>query len=264
MIVRVTPGVHWHALDDDEVAGRAYALHRPDNRVFVSVDTWRDDVFALLVAAVVADLPADLHTIVDEADAAELERWSAQGFRPHRREDAYLVPTAPGRTGLDDARLPAGFTVISAAAADLDRLRDLDELLREDVPGSDGWVNDPPEFHQRTFDSRTFDPATYLIAVHDASGQYAGLVRVWKHRTHARLGLIGVRRACRRRGLARALLAAAFRPLHAEGIPEVLAEADADNAASTTLLARIGARRTGGSIELRHPHVAAADRGRAG
>jgi hypothetical protein len=49
--------VPWHALDDDEVAGRAHALRRPDSRVFVSVDTWRDDVFRLPVAALIQDLP---------------------------------------------------------------------------------------------------------------------------------------------------------------------------------------------------------------
>jgi ribosomal protein S18 acetylase RimI-like enzyme len=250
VVVRVVPGVHWHVLDDDEVAGRAHALYRPDNRVFVSVDTWREDVFALLVAAVVEDLPLDLRTIVDTDDPAELDRWSAAGFRPDRREAAYLIPTAAPATGLHAARLPAGFTLISAAAADLDRLRALDELLREDVPGSDGWVNDPEQFAADTFNPALFDPAAYLVAVHDASGHYAGLVRVWGRRQHARLGLIGVRRPCRRRGLARALLAAAFPAVHARGITEVLAEADVSNTASTALLTGIGARRIGGSVEL--------------
>ncbi|MFL6128567.1 MAG: hypothetical protein ACJ73E_05830 [Mycobacteriales bacterium] len=36
-------------------------------------------------------------------------------------------------TGLHDAEIPAGFTVISAEAAEEDRLRTLDELLREDL-----------------------------------------------------------------------------------------------------------------------------------
>jgi ribosomal protein S18 acetylase RimI-like enzyme len=250
VISRVAPGVHWHALDDDEVVGRAYALHRPDNRVYVSVDTWRDDVFAILAAALVQDLRRDLHTLVDEADVDELARWSALGFRAGRREDLYLVPTAPQATGLRDVGLPAGFTAVGADAVDEDRLRTLDELLREDVPGSDGWVNDPDRFHTETFDSIGFDPATYLVAVHEASGEYAGLARIWNHPKYARLGLVGVRRSCRRRGLARALLAAAFQALHARGITDVLAEVDTTNSASTALLTRIGARRTGGSVEL--------------
>lgn len=250
VIVRVTPEVHWHALDDDEVAGRAHALHRPDRRVFVSVDTWREDVFGALVNAVAQDLRRDLYTTVDEADGEQLGRWSSIGFAEHRREDEYLIPIAPQATGLHQAAFPAGFSAISADAADEGRLRALDETLRADVPGSDGWVNDPDQFHEYTFDPRHFDPATYLLAVHDSSGQYAGLARVWNDPDHPRLGLIGVVSSHRRRGLARALLAAAFRPLHARGITHVTAEADITNEPSTALLNRIGARRTGGTIEL--------------
>ncbi|MEN3358650.1 MAG: hypothetical protein V7637_2632 [Mycobacteriales bacterium] len=254
MIVRVAPGVHWHAVDDDEVAGRGYALHRPDNRVFVSVDSWRDDVFAMLVSAVVQDLPIDLHTIVDTDDPGELDRWSAAGFQPHRREHAYLIPTAPQVTGLRGARVPAGFSIVSADPAGADRLRTLDELLREDVPGSDGWVNDPEQFAAETFEPTLFDPALYLVAVHEASGQYAGLVRIWNRRKYARLGLVGVRRPCRRRGLARALLAAAFATLDARGVSDVLAEADATSTAGVALLAGIAAHRVGGSVELLRRH----------
>ncbi len=251
VIVRVTPTVHWHALDDDEVAGRAYALHRPDHRVFVSIDTWREEVFPALAGAVIADLHGDLYTRVDEADAAELARWASVGFDVHRREDEYLLPTAPEATGLGGAAFPPGFWAVSADAADEDRLRTLDEVLRGDVPGSDGWVNDPQQFHDQSFDPRYFDPATYLVAM-DGGGLYVGLVRVGSAPHRGRLGLIGVVSAYRRRGLARALLAAAFAQLHARGISHVTAEADTTNTASAALLATIGARRTGGSVELRY------------
>jgi hypothetical protein len=56
VIARVEVGRHWHALDDDEVVGRGHALHRPDGRVFLSVDTWADDVFHQVVVAMLADL----------------------------------------------------------------------------------------------------------------------------------------------------------------------------------------------------------------
>jgi hypothetical protein len=35
----------WHALDDDVVVGRGYAEHRPDGRLFVSIDAWHDATF---------------------------------------------------------------------------------------------------------------------------------------------------------------------------------------------------------------------------
>src|SRR4051794_4523848 len=85
VIARITPDVHWHALEDDVVVGRGHALHRPDGRVFLSVDTWRDDVFEVLAEAMVADLRRPVYTVVDEDDREVLARWSSRGFLDHRR-----------------------------------------------------------------------------------------------------------------------------------------------------------------------------------
>lgn len=248
VIVRVTPGVHWHALEDDVVVGRGHALHRADGRAFISIDTWADDVFVALAEAITQDLPAPVYTVVADDDREHLGRWSMLGFRDNRREDEYAVPTAPELTGLADAPLPPGFTLISATRADEDRLRSLDQDLRQDVPGYVGWVNQPEEFHRLTFENRFFDPATNLVAVYQ--GEYVGLVRILGLPRQPRLGLVGVRPHYRRRGLARALLSAAMRPLHERGVSTVSAEADESNLASRTLLKAIGAIRTGGAVEL--------------
>jgi hypothetical protein len=56
--------------------------------------------------------------------------------------------------------------------------------------------------------------------------------------------------------VARALLAAAFRPLHDQAVSEVTAEVDLTNAACASLLRKLGARRTGGSAELLRRHRA--------
>jgi GNAT superfamily N-acetyltransferase len=248
VVVRVTDGVHWHALEDDVVVGKGYALHRPDGRVFLSADTWRDDVFEIVAEAMIADLGGPVFTIVDEDDREHLGRWSALGFRDNRREDEFLLPTDPAATGLADAVPPPGYTLVTADAVGEDRLRDLDDRLRHDVPGSAGWVSTAEDFRRDTYDARWFDPATYLVAVHE--GEHAGLARVWRGRRYPRLGLVGVLPPHRRRGLARALLAAAFRPLHERGLGQVTAEADQANAASQALLRSIGATRTGGAIEL--------------
>jgi ribosomal protein S18 acetylase RimI-like enzyme len=245
----------WRALAGAEVIGEANAMLRPDRRWFVSVDTWVADSFLPLVSAVADDLRQDLYTTVDEGDQAELRKWSAAGFTVLRREHHYLIPTAPDRTRLPGAVLPgavlpAGMSLVSADAVDEYGLRLLDEALRHDVPGTDGWINDPQEFREQNFDERRFDPATYLVAVDDASQAFAGFARVWKHPRQPRLGLVGVTPAYRRRGLAKLLLAAVFAPLCERGISEVAAEADAADPAANALLARIGARRVGGSIEL--------------
>lgn len=253
-IVRVTQGAEWHAVEMDEVVGRARALHRPDRRWFVSFDASRADVYETLLRAVDRDLQESLYTTVDEADRAQLQQCMQLGFTVDRREHEYRVPTGPDATGLGDAVVPAGMSILSAADVDVDLLRALDELLREDVPGSDGWVNDPQEFRKYTFDPRHFNAETYLVAVDEVNGDLAGLARVWDDPATPRLGLIGIVAGYRRCGLARSLLAAAFRPLHERGTMEVAAEADADNAASVTLLSSLGARRTGGSVELNRQH----------
>jgi RimJ/RimL family protein N-acetyltransferase len=241
----VAPGRIWHALEDDEVVGRAHVLRRPDGRTFVAVDAWHADVGAELLETVVRAVPGDLYSTTGEDDAVQLALFGLAGFAEVRREDEYVIPVAAG-----DSTAP-GCTLVSARDVGVARLARLDDELRQDVPGSGGWQNDLAEFTERTFDPRLFDPRTYLVAVDDRTGELAGLVRIWRASRVPRLGLIAVRRPYR--GLATALLHAAFRPLAARGVTQVTAEADATNVPSRTLLARFGARRTGGTVELRRP-----------
>ncbi len=104
---------------------------------------------------------------------------------------------------------------------------------------------------------RQFDPATYLVAVEVASGDYVGLARVWKRPGKPRLGLIGVLGPHRQQGLARILLARVFRVLHQRGQAEVAAEIDDTNAPSRALLLPLGAKAVGGFVEFIRPHGAA-------
>jgi ribosomal protein S18 acetylase RimI-like enzyme len=247
MIERVVPNRLWHALDDDQVVGRAHLRRRPDGRAFVAADAWQEPVTRALLDAVAADVPGALYTLAAEDDAGQLALLAAAGYGVVRREDEFVIPIAPALAATAGL-VPAGVTIVSADEKESDRLARLDERLRQDVPGTDGWVNDPAEFRDYTFHEH-FDPRLYLVAVVD--GEYAGLVRVWRGTRVPRLGLVGVLRWHRRRGVARALLHAAFTPLAERGIELVSAEADATNGPSQALLATLGARRTGGSVELR-------------
>ena len=101
----------WHALEDDRVVGRGETSTRPDGRTFLSVDAWHRSVFDRLAAAMLADLPAPLHTIVDEADVELTAGWERAGFTARRREWEYAVPTDPAVTGLG-AVPPPGVTVV--------------------------------------------------------------------------------------------------------------------------------------------------------
>jgi ribosomal protein S18 acetylase RimI-like enzyme len=239
----------WRALDGDLVAGEVSARLRPDNRWFVYFDTWRPDAYPPLADAVARDLGHDLYATLEDAEYEALDACAQAGFAVHRRESYYRIPVDPAVTGLAGAVLPAGLDVLSAAAADITRLRLLDDELRQDVPGSAGWRWDAEEFRAEMFGT-FFDPATYLVAVDRASGQYAGLVRIWRNRAGPRLGLVGVLAGYRRRGVARALLGQAFAVLTARGDTTVAGEADDANVAAVSLLTGLGARRYGGSVEL--------------
>jgi GNAT superfamily N-acetyltransferase len=248
-VSRMRPALTWRALDGDLVAGEASARLRPDNRWFLYFDTWRADAYPPLADAVARDLGRDLYVTLEDAEYDALDACAQAGFAVHRRESYYRIPTDPVVTGLARAVLPAGLDVLSAADADITRLRLLDDALRQDVPGSEGWRWDAEQFRAETF-SPFFDPATYLVAADGTSGEYAGLVRIWRNRAGPRLGLIATLARYRRRGVARALLGQAFAVLAARGDTSVVGEVDDTNVASLSLLTGLGARRYGGNVEL--------------
>ena len=242
----------WRAYDGTVVAGEVSARLRPDNRWFLYFDTWRADAWPPLADAVAGELGRDLYITLDDGEYDALEACEAAGFGVHRRESYYRIPSDPAAAGLAGATLPPGFGVVSAADADLGRLRRLDDALRQDVPGCAGWHWNAEEFRTETF-GRFFDPATYLVAVDLARDQYAGLVRIWPTRGGPRLGLIATLAPYRRCGIARALLAQTFTVLAARGDTSVTGETDDTNAAALALLARLDARRYGGNVELIRP-----------
>jgi len=146
-----------------------------------------------------------MHLSEDRAD--ELRILADAGFMAARRELKVEVDLNEALAAIGDARLPPSVTAISAADAGLDRLRLLDDGLRDDVPGTAGWRSTPAEFTKETFDPPAFNPATYLVAVDERTGEYIGLVRIWMNRSGPRIGMFGVLRAHRRRGITLALLA---------------------------------------------------------
>lgn len=205
---------------------------RPDGRRFV-----RDPDRASLEA-----LGGDVYCTVDES---EIEPLLELGFEAHRREGAFLVPT-----GVRSDPLPEGIEIITLDRADEGSLRLLDDTLRQDVPGTDGWRWDEAAFHEETYESPGADPHAYLVAADAASGEYVGIVRVWMREPVPCLGFVGVRRDYRRRGLGRALVTAVLAEVRRRGIDEVSTEIDDMNVASRALFDGLGAHWTGTSVEL--------------
>jgi len=169
----------------------------------------------------------------------ELAPWLAAGFVEQRRENRYVVPATATRGGDP----PAGISFVTVDNVDADRLRELDDLLRQDVPGTDGWRWAPAEFRDEI---AAADPALYLVAVDDASGEYVGIVRVWG----TRLGFVGVRREFRGRGIASALVDRVFAVLAVREVDKVTTEIDVTNEASRATIEPLGARLVGESVEV--------------
>jgi ribosomal protein S18 acetylase RimI-like enzyme len=212
---------------------------RPDSRCFVHAP---EDLE--LVAA-----GCDVYASTDEADANRLHAFERAGFEVHRRQLELLLPTDPALTGLAGALVPDGFSLARADEVDERRLRLLDDELRQDTPGTDGWRWTAEDFHDETYASPHFDPALYLVAVCPV-GALAGICRVWLRPEHPKLGFVGVVSAHRRRGVALWLVAETFAVLHERGLAEAWTEVDETNVASRALLEGLGGRRVGASLEL--------------
>ncbi|MGW5721994.1 GNAT family N-acetyltransferase [Amycolatopsis sp. NPDC003865] len=244
VITRVTPR-HWHALEDDVVVGRGEATTRPDGRVFLSIDTWHRSVFDQLAAAMRTDLPAPLHTVVDEVHTDLTAGWERAGFTIRRREWEYLVPTDQPA-----AAPPPGVTIVPRGSASEGPLRELDRVIRAEVEASVGWREMPAEVLPRPAGDTIVDPALYAAAAE--GGSYVGLVRVVQVTRLPRIGLVAVRADRQRRGIARALLAEVLGSLRAAGIPTATAEVSEADPAATALFESVGARRASSTLELVH------------
>ncbi|GHE14388.1 GNAT family N-acetyltransferase [Streptomyces alanosinicus] len=246
VITRVADG-QWHALHDDLVVGRGYAEHRPDARLFVSIDAWHDTTFDRLAEAMLAELPAPLHTVVDEADIQLTAGWRRAGFTIRRREWECVVPTDPRVTGLDEVLPPSGVTIVPAGQADEGLLRAVDRAIRDEVEAAVGWQSMPAEVICRPEGDTIVDPSKYAVAA--APDRYLGLIRVVTVK-RPRIGLVAVRADEQRRGIARALLAHALGTLHRSGFAEAWTEVHESNRAASALFEGIGARQMSSNLEL--------------
>lgn len=247
VITRVSK-TQWQAVNRGLLIGSGDVSPRPDGRLFVSIDTWLDEVFAPLAAAMLAELPRPLYTVLDEADRNLATCWERAGFTTRRREWECLVPTDPRVTGLDSVVPPSDTTIVAAGAAVETALREVDRAIRDEVAATVGWREMPAEVLPRAGGDTLVDPSKYAVAAQ--SDRYVGLIRVVQVTRLPRIGLIAVRADQQRRGIARALLAHALGALHERGIPRATAEVNESNAAAVALFEGVGAQRVDSNLEL--------------
>lgn len=246
-------GPLWRALADSVVLGQVRAWVRPDGRTFLYVDQSDPDAMDLILESVEAQLHRTLHVSLDERDKQLNMLFTARGYQVNRTESTYSIPVARAWSRLDGSRLPPGIAMVPADEPNEARLRELDDRLRQDVPGTDGWTWHPDDFREETFESDDFDPQLYWIAKSRDEDRYIAIARLWNKPHVPRLGLLAVLPPFRRQGVARALLLRGLDTLKQRGVEQLVTETDDTNVPMGSLLKHLGARRTGRTIELAKP-----------
>jgi ribosomal protein S18 acetylase RimI-like enzyme len=164
------------------------------------------------------------------SEPAFVEALEARGYQPVRHSYLMVRPTLDD---LPDAPMPAGLEIRDV------RREDMEAIFRAEVEAfRDHWGFAEPGARERDdFFDDPIQSDTSLWRVAWDGEQVAGMVRSYIHpEQNARLGVqrgwvehISVGRAWRRRGLARALIAASFPLLRQRGMTEGALSVDTQN-----------------------------------
>ncbi len=239
----------WLALRDDRLVGAAAAVHRPDDRTILAF-VGDPETIGPLTTAASTEIRGRICAQVDGADSARVGALRRAGFAVEVVVEAVTIRFDSALRVFGRVPVPAGFSIVAADRVDAGRLFTLDNTIRQDVPGCDGWRGDRSWFRDELAEAPPFDPDGYLVAVDDTNGEYAGLVRIWRDPTGPRLGLIGVARQYRTTLLAAALLRRALEGAARWGSETFTTEASPSNATIHRRFERVGAIRDGRRLQM--------------
>lgn len=242
--------LRWLALRSGSVVGAVNPWLRPDRRMFLSYVGADGASYGPLAEAVAAEARQSLHTMVEAGDTEAIGSLQAAGFVPENVIERFLIRFDDALAPLARVPTPSGFSLHGADEVDEDRLFTLDNAIRNDVPGSDGWRGDRAWFREELEDAPPFDRGGYVVAVDDGNGEYIGLVRIWRNPSGPRLGLVGVLRQYRGTLVAPALLRRALTAAASWGSPTFTTETSPSNRAIYPRMRRIGAESMGRAIQL--------------
>ncbi|MGI9666702.1 MAG: GNAT family N-acetyltransferase [Acidimicrobiia bacterium] len=246
---RDTPVIRWIARDEGEVTGAVVAWLRPDNRMFLTFKVRDVDSYGPLVAAAASELGRSLSTSVNPELVGPYAALIDAGFETETVGERFRVPFADAMRVVRRAWVPSGYRIASVVDLDEGRVFELDNAIRNLVPGTDGWAGDPTWFHAE-LESEAFDKDAYLVAVEEATDRYGGLIRIWRNPAGPHLGLIGVLPDHRVQPLAAALLKQGLAAAADWGFDAVYADTSPSNAHTYPRLERLGAERIGGFVQM--------------
>ena len=233
------------AVHEGEAVAAVSTWRRPDGRTFLYFVGPDRAAYSLLVDAVVATLGRTVHSFADAEDGELVDALRSVGFETELIEERFRIRFDEALAWLRRAWVPSGLSIHPADTVDEDRLFILDNTLRNDTLGTEGWQGDRAWFHEEFADSPPFDPSAYLVAVDDRNEEYVGLVRVWRNPTGPRFGLIGVIPDYRNTTIAGALLRHALQAASEWGHDTFTAETSPSNLTIYKRMSGIGAESLG-------------------
>ena len=245
------PVRRWMAMDGGEIAGAVSTFVRPDRRVFLSFTGSDRSSMTPLATAVRQAFGRPVHTFVDVADAEGIEALANAGFEPELVSERFEIRFDAALHWLRRAWVPTGMTIQRADAVDEGRLFTLDNTLRQDLAGCDGWRGDRDLFHEELTDAPPFVASAYLVGVDRDNGEYVGLVRVWRNPVGPRLGLVGVLRQYRNTSIAAALLAQALSAASGWGHATFVTDTSPANPVTYPRLRRLADASLGQFLQMR-------------
>lgn len=248
------PVQRWIAIDGGKVRGAVVARMRPDDRLFLSFVGDRAHTVGVLSGAATEHTRRPVHAFVAESDSTIVGAFDAAGFHVGSVSEGFSLPFDRVVRALSKWPVPTGFEVRTAAEVDLDRLFTLDNTLRQDVPGCDGWRGDRQMFRSEFEETPPYEPTAYLVAIDRVNDEYAGLIRIWRNVTGPRVGLIGVARQYRNTSIAAALLRQAIAAASTWGHESFVAETSPTNRVIHRRLERLGGTSTGRQLQLVRRH----------
>lgn len=244
------PTRRWLAIRSGKAVGAVAARLRPDNRMVLSFTCPELSAYAALTEQASAALDRPLYSVVDQDDRPAVIALRAAGFAGDFVGERFRVAFETALEPLHRVRIPVGMSIHPADAVDEGKLFTLDNTIRHDVPGTDGWRGDREWFHDELATSPPFDPTGYLVAIDDGNGEYAGLVRIWRNEGGPRLGLIGVIRQYRNTSIAATLLKRALTAASGWGYESFVTETSSANTAVYRRLKRLDAESLGEFVRL--------------
>jgi len=249
---QATPARRWLALRNGVAAGAVMAGERPDDKLFLSFVGSDESTYGPLGMAAARAFSRPVRTTVDADARGAITALRGAGFVTELTSERFRIRFDSALAGLRRAWVPNGYSVVTAEAVDIDRLFALDNTLRHDVPGTDGWHGDRAWFRGELTEAPPLDPTAYLVGTHDATDELVALVRIWRNPSGPRLGLIGVVAKHRSTVIAAALLKQALTAASSWGHDTFVTETSLTNRVIYPRLDRLGAESLGQSLQMVH------------